>query len=627
METLPESKTRWITHLALPSLGVVFGDIGTSPLYTLRECLHATGSAPTEAVVLGLLSLLFWTVSFVVSLKYVVFIMRAENQGEGGIMALLALALRSSEFSRWGRRIIVTIGLIGAALFYGDGVITPAISVLSAVEGLALSKPILQPFIIPITLTVLIGLFLVQRHGTAGIGRFFGPLMLIWFLLLGGMGLVRISEYPAVLTAVNPLHAVRFLIEHGVAAILVLGAVVLSVTGAEALYADMGHFGAKPIRAAWFYLVYPALVFNYFGQGATVLLEPNTMENPFFLMFPAWALFPMVILATFATIIASQAVISGAYSLTQQAFHLGYLPRVRIRHTSETERGQIYLPGLNLILLVCIIILVLSFESSSRLASAYGIAVTGTMLITSILFAIVARRAWNWSLVKLIPLITLFVVVDGLFLGANLTKVVEGGWLPLLLGLIFFTIMSTWLKGRTLVYKRLYPHKGDLESFLEETMAAIPNRVPGTAVYLAAPGEGIPNGLKQNVRHNKVLHEMGIILSVVMTDRAREEDPKRYEVEKLADGFFRVSASFGFMELPDIPAILRECRNRGLLKFNSKDITYFVSRLQPIATDRPGMALWREKLFVFMLKNAAFAPDFFHIPADDVVELHMRLEI
>jgi KUP system potassium uptake protein len=493
----------WLKHLALPALGVVFGDIGTSPLYTLRECLHAAGHAPVEQVVLGLLSLIFWTVVFVVSIKYVVFIMRADNQGEGGIMALLALALRSDRLGKKGRKLLVTVGLVGAALFYGDGIITPAISVLSAVEGLELVTPLVAPYVIPITLGVLISLFLIQRHGTAGVGRFFGPVMLVWFLTLGGMGLVKIFDYPAVLAALNPLHAGRFLLEHGYQSLLVLGAVVLSVTGAEALYADMGHFGAKPIRASWFYLVFPALALNYFGQGATVLLAPDAVKNPFFLMFPAWALIPVVLLATLATVIASQAVISGAYSLTQQAFQLGYLPRMRIQHTSETERGQIYLPGLNTLLLLAIIILVLSFGSSSALASAYGIAVTGTMLMTTVLFYVIARHAWQWRLGQVAPLVALFVLIDGSFLGANLMKFVEGGWLPVLLGVVVFTLMSTWLKGRTLLFKRLYPQKGNLADFMTQKVSLIKQRVSGTAVYLAAPGEGVPNGLLQNVRHNE----------------------------------------------------------------------------------------------------------------------------
>ena len=628
MDTHSQNTERhWITALVVPALGVVFGDIGTSPLYTLRECLHAAGGAPTEPVVLGLLSLIFWTVVFVVSLKYVVFIMRADNQGEGGIMALLALSLRSEQLGGNGRKALIAVGLIGAALFYGDGIITPAISVLSAVEGLELVTPRVEPYVIPIALGVLIGLFLIQKHGTAGVGRYFGPLMLIWFLVLGGMGLARVLEYPAVLKAINPVSAVTFLMTAGAQSLLVLGAVVLAVTGAEALYADMGHFGARPIRAAWFWLVFPALALNYLGQGATVLQTPEAIKNPFFLMFPDWALIPVVLLATVATVIASQAVISGAYSLTQQAFHLGYLPRVRIRHTSETERGQIYLPGVNSLLLLAIIVLVLSFGSSSKLASAYGIAVTGTMLMTTVLFYVVARHAWQWKLIGVIPLVLLFLVIDGSFLGANLMKFLEGGWLPVLLGAAVFTLMSTWLKGRTIIYKRLYPRKGKLADFLARTLEKITHRVAGTAVYLAAPGEGVPNGLLQNVRHNKVLHETVIILSIAMTDRPREAVHDRYQVETLAPGIFLLTSRFGFMELPDIPRVLAVCGKRQLLEYDARDVTYFVSRLKPVPTKRPGMALWREKLFVFMLRNAAQAPDLFRIPSDQVVELHMTLEI
>jgi KUP system potassium uptake protein len=621
------NERNWVTALAVPALGVVFGDIGTSPLYTLRECLNAAGGATVEPVVLGLLSLIFWTIVFVVSLKYVVFIMRADNQGEGGIMALLALSLRSEQFGRKGRKGLIAVGLIGAALFYGDGIITPAISVLSAVEGLELATPRVEPYVIPIALGVLIGLFLIQRHGTTGVGRFFGPVMLIWFLTLGGMGLLKILDYPAVLKAINPLSAVYFLMEQTSRSLPILGAVVLSVTGAEALYADMGHFGARPIRASWFWLVFPALALNYLGQGATELQTHDAIRNPFFLMFPEWALIPIVILATVATVIASQAVISGAYSITQQAFHLGYLPRVRIHHTSETERGQIYLPGLNTLLLLAIIVLVLSFGSSSKLASAYGIAVTGTMMMTTLLFYVVARHAWKWRLIAVIPLVLLFLLIDAGFLGANLMKFLEGGWLPVLLGLVVFTIMSTWLKGRTIIYKRLYPQKGNLKDFLAQTLAQITSRVAGTAVYLAAPGEGVPNGLLQNVRHNKVLHEKVIILSIAMTDRPREEDRGRHDVDNLGPGIFQLTARFGFMELPDIPKLLATCAKRKLLDYDTEDISYFVSRLKPVPTARPGMALWREKLFVLMLRNAAQAPDLFRIPSVQVVELHMKLEI
>lgn len=628
MSTIKKSDQKhWITHLALPGLGVVFGDIGTSPLYTLRECLNASEGGADIAIVMGILSLIFWTVTFVVSVKYVYFIMKADNQGEGGIMALLALSLRSEGIGKIRRRLIVLAGLVGAALFYGDGMITPAISVLSAIEGLELITPKVTPFILPTTLGVLIALFLIQKNGTAGVGKLFGPVMLIWFLTLGGMGLSKIIETPQVLEAVDPRRAFQFLLGHGAQSLTILGAVVLSVTGAEALYADMGHFGAKPIRAAWFYLVFPALIMNYFGQGANVIEHPEAIRNPFFLMFPEWSLPGIVGLAALATVIASQAVISGAFSLTQQAFQLGYLPRVQIMHTSETERGQIFLPSVNKFLLVGIVILVLSFGSSSNLASAYGIAVTGTMLMTTFLFSVVARVNWKWPL-GIVTLIALgFGAVDLGFLGANLFKFMQGGWLPVLIGSFLYLFMSTWIKGRTLIYKRLYPQKNGIQAFVEETLAQQLNQVSGTAVYLAAPGEGVPNGLRQNVRHNKVLHQMVIVLTIQITDRPRESAQDRLTIHPLGEPFFQVTAQFGFMEHPDIPKILRLLSKRHLLPYALEDISYFVSRLQPVASDYPGMALWREKIFVFMLRNAAAAPDFFRIPYEDVVELHMRIEI
>lgn len=621
------NQKHWITQLALPALGVVFGDIGTSPLYTLRECLNAAAGESGIEVIMGVLSLIFWAVTFVVSVKYVYFIMKADNQGEGGIMALLALALHSEGISKTRRRLIVVAGLIGAALFYGDGMITPAISVLSAIEGLELITPAVAPYILPITLGVLIALFLIQKHGTAGVGKLFGPVMLIWFLALGGIGLSKIIETPQVLNAVNPRFALQFLLDHGTQSLVILGAVVLSVTGAEALYADMGHFGAKPIRAAWFYLVFPALIMNYFGQGANVIQHPEAIKNPFFLMFPDQSLPFVVGLATLATVIASQAVISGAFSLTQQAFQLGYLPRVQIMHTSETERGQIFLPSVNKLLLIGIVVLVLSFESSSNLASAYGIAVTGTMLMTTFLYTVVARVNWKWPVAGIAILALGFGIVDLSFLCANLLKFVDGGWLPVLIGAVLYLLMSTWIQGRTLIYKRLYPQKKGLEDFVEETLASDLSQVSGTAVYLAAPGEGVPNGLRQNVRHNKVLHQTLIVLTIQVTDRPRESAQDRLSIQTLGDPFFRVIARFGFMEHPDIPEILRLLRKRRLLPHISNDISYFVSRLQPVASDYPGMALWREKMFVFMLRNAAAAPDFFRIPYEEVIELHMRIEI
>lgn len=623
------SENAWLKALALPVLGVVYGDIGTSPLYTLRECLNAAASSrePLEPVILGVLSLIFWAIMFVVTLKYVTFIMRADNQGEGGIMALLALALRSGKFSPTGRKMLVLIGITGAALFYGDGMITPAISVLSAVEGLEIATPVFQPYVLPITVCILIMLFGVQRHGTGSVGQLFGPIMLIWFLTLGSIGIVKIIEYPAVLHALNPYYGLHYLQVHGYESLLVLGSVVLAITGAEALYADMGHFGASPIRRTWFYLVLPALSLNYFGQGATVLLLPETASNPFFMMFPENILLPVVVLATAATIIASQAVISGTYSITQQAVQLGYLPRVRVLHTSETEHGQIYIPVLNWILLISIIILVLGFGSSSRLASAYGIAVTGTMLMTTLLFLVVARNAWQWSYAYLIPLIGMFLLVDTSFLGACLLKLLDGGWLPLAIGLMAYILMSTWYKGRVILYQRLFP-KVSLEQFLAETVPRFHHRVKGTSVFLAAPKEGIPNALLKNLKHNKVLHEKIIILTIAVTKRPRENHRKRYVGQVLGNEFYLIRANFGFMEMPDVPRILEDCRARGLLHFDREDTSYFVSRLRPIPTlRRHGMALWREKLFAAMRRNAAHAPDFFRIPPSQVIELDMQLEI
>ena len=624
---MQQGQNNRVLQLALPALGVVFGDIGTSPLYTLRECLKATGAEPGIPLVLGVLSLIFWALVLVVSLKYITFILKADNEGEGGIMALLFLGLRAGG-DGWRHRGIITVaGLIGAALFYGDGMITPAISVLSAIEGLELIEPGIAPYLKPITLSVLLGLFMIQRHGTAGIGVLFGPVMLLWFLTIGVMGTLQIIETPWVLEAVNPVHAGRLLLEHGADALVLLGSVVLAVTGAEALYADMGHFGSKPIRAGWMFLVFPSLVLNYFGQGAEVIAHPASLKNPFYMMFPDAMLPYGVGLATLATVIASQAVISGAFSLTQQASQLGYLPRIKILHTSETEKGQIYLPSINNLLLIGVSALVIHFECSSNLASAYGIAVTGTMLITTFLFSIVARRIWGWKRMLIIPLGIFFFLIDGSFLSANLLKFDDGGWLPVMIAVIVYLLMSTWIQGRKLIYRRIYPQKITLEQFIDQTLAGDICRVSGTAVYLCAPDEGVPNGLSQNVRHNRVVHENVIILTIEMTDHPRVHPEERFKVEQLREPFTVVVARYGFMELPNIPWILRVLKKRRLLPYDMGEISYFVSRLQPVASPYPGMAIWREKLFILMLKNAAAAPDFFQIPFEEVIELHMRIEI
>jgi len=618
-----DNKEKWLT---IPALGVVFGDIGTSPLYTLRECLNASGPDLAEPVVLGVLSLIFWTILMVVTLKYVWFVMRADNHGEGGILALLALALRSAGQNPRTRWLLMTCGLFGAALFYGDGMITPAISVLSAVEGLEIALPAFKSYVIPMAVAVLIALFAVQHRGTASSGRYFGPVMLLWFLILGATGLVHVMAQPRVLSAFNPVHAIDFVMIHGYGALVVLGAVVLAVTGAEALYADMGHFGARPIRAAWFYLVLPALVLNYFGQGALVLMTPEAAKNPFFHMFPAWAQLPMVGLATTATIIASQAVISGAYSLTQQAFQLGYLPRMEVVHTSAAERGQIYLPGVNWLLLLAIIGLVLGFRSSSRLASAYGIAVTGTMLMTTVLLSVVARRYWQWNIVYTVLLVGVFLIIDGLFFGANLLKVVEGGWIPLAVGIGVYTVMATWRKGREILRKKLYRQRCFLEDFLATAAKNIPQRVPGTAVFLAPPDENVPHALLDNIKHNKILHARVIVLSILVTDRPRVARKERYTLRPLDQGFYQITAQYGFMEMPDVPKLLSQCRPLGL-EVDLSDTSFFLSRLRVIPTRNPGMAFWRQRLFAVMLKNAAHATDFYRIPNSRVMELDRRLEI
>ncbi|MGH8538638.1 MAG: potassium transporter Kup, partial [Gammaproteobacteria bacterium] len=576
--------------------------------------------------VLGILSLIFWAILVVVTVKYVVFVMRADNKGEGGILALLALALRSAGKSPGTRRFLILTGLLGASLFYGDAIITPAISVLSAVEGLEVATPFFKPYVIPITLVVLIALFAVQRHGTARVGKFFGPIMTLWFTILAGTGVWQIASYPQVLSAINPIYAGEFVTRHGYAALLPLGAVVLVVTGAEALYADMGHFGVKPIRISWYGLVLPALLLNYFGQGALVLTTPAAIMNPFFLMLPEGGQLPLCALATAATIIASQAVISGAYSLTQQALQLGYLPRVEIAHTSASERGQIYLPAVNWTLLAAIIGLVLGFQSSSNLAAAYGIAVISTMLMDTLLLFFVARNVWQWNRLKTILLISFFLLVDLLFFSASTLKIVEGGWFPLGVGVVVYTVMSTWRRGRALLYKTLYPQARSHETLLAGFSKDSPPRVPGTAVYMAARGEGVPHALVHNLRHNQVLHERVIILTILVEDVPRVDSDDRYALQSLEHNFYLLTARFGFMEFPDVPKLLDECRPFGL-QCEINETSFFLSRLRIIPTGKPGMALWRERLFAAMLRNAAHATDFFRIPTHRVMELDLRVEI
>lgn len=613
-----------MTGLTLAALGVVYGDIGTSPLYTLRECFTGHGMATTPENIFGILSLIFWSLIFVVSIKYVVFVLRADNHGEGGIMALMALARHYvTHAARWK---VVLLGLFGASLFYGDAIITPAMSVLSAAEGLEVLSPSMQPYVLPIAITVLVGLFALQRFGTASVGMLFGPVMLAWFSILGLLGVLQIVQAPGILAAVNPWYAYNFVAHHGVGAYLTLGSVVLALTGAEALYADMGHFGKTPIRRAWYGLVLPALVLNYFGQGALLMLKPETIKNPFFLLAPQWALLPLIILATLATVIASQAVISGAYSLTRQAIQLGYSPRMEISHTSENEIGQIYLPFVNWALLVAVLVVVMIFQSSDNLASAYGIAVTGTMLITTLLFFVVARVNWRWPLPLALGITIFFGIIDTAFFSANLLKLFSGGWLPLVLGMLIFMLMTTWKQGRKLLFDRLREQALPLDGFIENLESYPPTRVQGTAVFLTSTLHGVPHALLHNLKHNKVLHDRIVLMTIRTEDVPYISDDSRLEVVQLSPSFWRVVARYGFKEDPSVLNVLTLCEADGLA-FELMDTSFFLSRETIISTERPGMARWRERLFVWMSKNALRATDFFQIPTNRVVELGAQVEL
>ena len=609
--------------LALTALGVVFGDIGTSPLYALKECFHVShGLKPDESTVLGILSLIFWSLTVVVSLKYLAFIMRADNNGEGGIMALLALTLRAEPARSARRTALVAIGIFGAALFFGDGVITPAISVLSAVEGLSLATPVFDPYILPLALLVLAGLFAIQQGGTARIGRFFGPVMLLWFLSLGVIGLLKIWQYPGVLTAVNPLHAVRFVIAHGLVALITMGAVVLTVTGGEALYADMGHFGRRPIRTTWFSVVLPGLFLNYCGQGAALLHDPSAVTNPFFHLVPRPLLYPMILLSTLATVIASQAVISGVFSVTRQAVQLGYLPRVRILHTSSDEIGQIYIPALNWLLFAAIVLLVLAFKTSSNLASAYGIAVTLTMICDTLLAVVVAARLWRWQPALAVLVALPFFALDLVFFSATSLKIMDGGWFPLLLGISVLTIMLTWKRGREILAERLLEQTLPLEQFLgswQTDSAALPT-VPGTAVFLVGSHRNIPHALLHNIKHNKVVHQRNVILTLVTRDIPVVAEQDRLVIDQKADNFYLITGYYGFKEQPDVPALLAQCAGQGL-RFDMMQTSFFLSRETLIASRSPGMARWRARLFMMMSRNAASVTDFFQLPTNRVVEL------
>jgi KUP system potassium uptake protein len=614
--------------LTLTALGVVYGDIGTSPLYALRECFKAEyGIHPTPESILGVLSLILWSLILVVSVKYIVFILRADNRGEGGILALLALLLQQRRRADDKRRrlTLVALGLFGAALLYGDGVITPAISVLGAVEGLEVGAPGLSRIVVPITLIILFALFMVQRFGTARVGTAFGPTMLLWFFTIAVLGVRSIAANPGVLAAANPWHAVEFFFDHGVAGFLTLGAVVLCVTGGEALYADMGHFGKRPIRIAWFGVALPALLLNYFGQGALLLRDPTAASNPFYLLAPSSFQWPLLVIATAAAIVASQALISGAFSLTQQSIQLGYSPRMQIVHTSKQEAGQIYIPEVNKALMIGCLILVVWFGNSSSLSAAYGIAVTGTMAITSLLFAVVARTRWNWSMTRVVVLTAAFLLLDLSFLVANIVKIEHGGWVPLVMALGVYTLMSTWKRGRTELGNIQAANALPLDTFLTSIERNPPVRVRGTAVFMTSNADGVPVVLLHHLKHNKVLHETVVLLSVQTRGIPEVGAAHHLTFEPMGQGFFRVVANYGFMQSPNIPEALAEAAARGVA-IPPMDTSYYLGRERLVLSNRAKMSRWRKRLFALMSRNARSATEFFQIPPNRVVELGAQIE-
>ncbi len=615
-----------LAALTIGAIGVVYGDIGTSPLYALKEVFAHGRLAITPDNVFGILSLVFWTLTVIVSLKYVTLILRADNNGEGGLVAMLALASQAVKDRPHLRRRLLMLGIFGTAIFFGDGVITPAISVLSAVEGLEVAAPGLHDYIVPLTLVVLTLLFSVQRLGTGGIGKFFGPITVVWFLVLALLGLTHIVRHPEVLWALGPQHALMFMWREPMVAFMSLGAVVLCVTGAEALYADLGHFGKRPIRLAWFSLVMPALVLNYFGQGAMLLARPETVKNPFFEMSPDWAQLPLVVLATLATVIASQALITAAFSVTKQVIQLGYLPRLRITHTSERETGQIYVPFVNWGLYVCIVLAVVTFGSSSKLASAYGIAVTTDMLITTVMTFFVIRYSWKYPLWLCLAATGFFFVVDILFFAANAIKILDGGWFPLAIGAVMFTLMMTWKQGRRLLSARLREDAIDLKSFLESVFINPPVRVEGTAVFLSANTGTTPNALLHNLKHNKVLHAQNLFVTVTHHEVPWIRLDQRVTIEPLNNDCWQVTLNFGFKNDPDVPEALRLLAGRGVV-LDDMETSYFLSRDIVVPTIVSGMANWREKLFVSMHRNATAAADFLSLPTNRVVELGSKVEI
>ena len=615
--------------LAFRALGVVYGDIGTSPLYAAKETFNPQHGIPlTTENIIGGVSAIFWSLMIIVSLKYVTLVLRASNRGEGGIMALLALATSSVQGMPRLRTTLLAIGVFGASLFYGDAVLTPAISVLSAVEGLEVGTAAFKPYVVPIATGILIALFAIQRHGTAVVGMFFGPICMLWFVSLGVVGVWNIVKAPTILNAVDPTYALHFVTGHGYASFIVLGSVLLAITGAEALYADMGHFGKRAIRIAWFSVAAPGLVLNYFGQGALLIEQPAAIENPFYLAYPDWALYPMVVLATAATIIASQATISGAYSMTQQAIQLGYLPRTAILHTSERTKGQIYIPAVNWILLIVVIAAVVGFGSSSRLASAYGVAVMGTMLVTTLLTFFVLRYGWRYPLWLCVLATAFFMLIDTVFFAAAMHKVLDGGWFPLALGAIVFVVMMTWRRGREILAERLRDASPPLAGFLKSLFLYPLQRVPGTAVFLTSSPDATPNALLHSLKHYKVLHEQNVFLTVEFHDVPWVQPESRVLSERLTDDCWRISARYGFMERPNVAHALELCAPEGL-RLDPMEVTYFLSREKIVpgtATDK-GMARWRDLIFTAMARNAGSITDFFNVPTNRVVELGTRVEI
>ncbi|MFC0167709.1 potassium transporter Kup [Pseudoduganella danionis] len=617
-----------LAALTLAAVGIVYGDIGTSPLYTLKTIFDPEhGLALNEANLLGIISLIFWGLTFIVSLKYVTLVLRADNRGEGGIMALMALVLNSvSKAAPRAHYPLMLLGVFGATMFYGDSVITPAISVLSAIEGLEVAAPGLEQYIVPLTIIVLVSLYALQHQGTAGIGRWFGPIMVIWFAALAAMGVVNIIEAPQILAALNPFHALRFMFENRMIAFVALGAVVLAFTGAEALYADMGHFGKSPIRAAWFLVVFPALALNYLGQGALLIVNPAAVDNPFFQQLGAWSVYPLVILSTAATVIASQATISGTFSMTKQAIALGLLPRMRIMHTSASEIGQIYIPAVNWLQLSVVLLAVVGFGSSDKLAGAYGIAVTATMLCTTVLTFFVTRYRWNLPLALCLAATGFFLTMDILLFSASTLKLFHGGWFPLLLGAVLFTTMLTWKRGRALVFQNLQKHAIPLEDFLSSLFVAPPTRVYGTAIFLRGESDGVPHALLHNLSHNKVLHERVVFFTVHVVEEPWVPADDQVKITELGHQCYQLNVHYGFKDEPDIPKALAQCERLGMT-FEMMETSFFIARQTVISTPGSGMATWREHLFVAMSRNARGAADYYQIPTNRVIELGTQVEI